>query len=61
MCLFEREEPIKSLQGGTYDRYCMAFRHRDPRMGRLIETVEVFLVKEVGKEAREHANGRVSW
>ncbi len=30
-------------------------------MGRLIETVEVFLVKEVGKEAREHANGRVSW
>jgi len=29
---------------------CVAFRHRDPERGRLIETVEIFRAKEVGKE-----------
>ncbi len=40
---------------------CMAFRHRDPGRGRLIETVEVFRAKEVGKEGKEQTNRMASW
>ncbi len=36
---------------------CMAFRHRDPRRGRLIETAEVFQVEGEASKERKQAKG----
>ncbi len=57
MCLFEKEKQSPFYQGGRHEQYCMAFRHRDPRRGRLIETVKIFQEEEEAFKKREQVKG----